>query len=91
MFELTPLAGGGWTEQVLYSFNPYNGTDGEFPSASLIFDAAGNLYGTTFVGGTHGGGTVFELTPSAGGGWTEQVLYNFSVATARTGLTLRPA
>ena len=33
------------------------------PVASLIFDAAGNLYGTTVAGGTYGYGTVFELTP----------------------------
>ena len=52
MFELTPQAGGGWTEQVLYSFN-YYGTIGDFPVAGLIFDAAGNLYGTTSYGGTY--------------------------------------
>src|SRR5271157_110097 len=75
VFELTPAAGGGWTEQVLHSFG--NGTDGASPYAGLIFDAAGNLYGTTYLGGTYGYGTVFELTPAAGGGWTEQVLYSF--------------
>ena len=75
VFELTPQAGGGWTEQVLHNFN---GTDGAYPYASLIFDAAGNLYGTTSGGGTYSYGTVFELTPQAGGGWTEQVLYNFN-------------
>jgi uncharacterized repeat protein (TIGR03803 family) len=47
---------------VLYSFNE-NGTDGEDPYAGLIFDAAGNLYGTTSEGGAYGGGTVFEFTP----------------------------
>jgi uncharacterized repeat protein (TIGR03803 family) len=78
VFELTPIVGGGWTETVLYNFcSQTNCTDGEFPPASLIFDAAGNLYGTTNEGGTHGGGTVFELTPIVGGGWTETVLYNF--------------
>ncbi len=78
VFELTPQAGGGWTEQVLHSFNAFNGTDGFLPYAGLIFDAAGNLYGTTSGGGTFGGGTVFELTPQSGGGWTEQVLYSFN-------------
>jgi uncharacterized repeat protein (TIGR03803 family) len=82
VFELTPTAGGGWTEQVLHSFN-YNGTDGNGPFAGLVFDAAGNLYGTTTRGGsdqscTYGCGTVFELTPTAGGTWTEKVLHNFS-------------
>jgi uncharacterized repeat protein (TIGR02543 family) len=87
VFELTPTAGGGWTEQVLHSFNG-NGTDGFYPQAGLIFDAAGNLYGTTQFGGNFGGncytfgcGTVFELMPSRGGGWTEKLLYNFTGGT----------
>jgi uncharacterized repeat protein (TIGR03803 family) len=81
VFELTPKAGGGWTEKVLHSFND-NGTDGNTPYASLIFDAVGNLYGTTYFGGTiypgcgDGCGTVFELTPKAGS-WTEKVLHSF--------------
>ncbi len=75
VFELTPQAGGGWTESVLYSFG--NGTDGAYPQASLILDGAGNLYGTTANGGTDSVGTVFELTPQAGGGWMENVLYSF--------------
>ena len=76
VFELTPIAGGGWTEKVLYSFG--NGTDGAYPEAGLIFDAVGNLYGTTYGGGTYGTGTVFELTPTGGGSWTEKVLHNFN-------------
>ena len=76
VFELTPAAGGTWTEKVLYSFS--GGTDGDQPAAGLIFDAAGNLYGTTYVGGTSDNGTVFELTPAGGGTWTERVLYNFN-------------
>lgn len=39
-------------------------------------DATGNLYGTTGIGGTGGGGTVFELSPS-GGGWTFSLLVSF--------------
>ena len=76
VFELTPTAGGGWTEKVLHSFG--NGADAAFPYACLIFDAAGNLYGTTGGGGTYGVGTVFELSPAAGGGWTETVLHSFN-------------
>jgi uncharacterized repeat protein (TIGR03803 family) len=70
-FELTPL-GGIWTETVLWSFVGVYG-----PEGAVIFDKAGNLYGTTLRGGTDGTGTVFELTPS-GGGWTETVLHNFT-------------
>jgi uncharacterized repeat protein (TIGR03803 family) len=75
-FELSPAAGGSWTETVLYNFG--NGTGAaQNPRAGLIFDAAGNLYGTTTGGGTSNSGTVFELTPTGGGGWTGQVLYSF--------------
>src|SRR5208337_4978398 len=66
-----------YTESVLYSFK--GGTDGGYPKAGLVRDAQGNLYGTTVLGGTYNWGTVFELTPQAGGGWTEQVLHNFNV------------
>jgi hypothetical protein len=48
------------TENVLYTFS--GGGDGAGPDAGLIFDAAGNLYGTTSGGGA-GNGTVFEVTP----------------------------
>jgi uncharacterized repeat protein (TIGR03803 family) len=80
VFELTPTAGGGWTEQPLYNFSVDTG-DGWYPLAGLIFDAAGNLYGTTQQGGTNDVGTVFELTPTAGGGWTETVLHSFGNGT----------
>ena len=59
-------------------------TDGSMPSGGLIFDQAGNLYGTTPLGGaggtcttTGGCGTVFKLSPNGSGGWTESVLYAF--------------
>ena len=83
-FELTPTAGGGWTEKVLFNFGA-TGTDGTYPQTDLIFDAQGNLYGTTNKGGTNGDGTAFELTPGTDGGWTEKVLYNFG-ATGTDGI-----
>ena len=63
VFELSPNGSGGWTEQVLHSFQN-NGTDGFQPFSPLVFDAAGNLYGTTYLGGTYNFGTVFELSPN---------------------------
>lgn len=74
-YELTPSQG-GWTKTMLHSFGL--DADGITPYRSvMIFDNAGNLYGTTYFGGTYNAGTVFELTPS-GSGWTESVLYNFT-------------
>jgi uncharacterized repeat protein (TIGR03803 family) len=54
--------GGRWTPAVLYTFQ--GSPDGAGPAASLIFDAVGNLYGTTEAGGSSGGyGTVFQAKP----------------------------
>jgi uncharacterized repeat protein (TIGR03803 family) len=78
VFELTPKPAGIWTERVLHSFN-LNGTDGFFPEGGLVFDASGNLYGTTPTGGAYNQGTVFELKSIAGGGWSEEVLHSFQV------------
>ena len=74
VYQLSPGANGTWTETVLHSFS---GNDGLYPDASLIFDAAGNLYGTTYGGGAHNAGAVFQLSPRANGTWTENVLYSF--------------
>ena len=83
VFELTPQANGKWTQKILDQFQ--NLADAAFPWGGLIFDAAGNLYGTTLQGGSGvcslGCGTVFELTPNSRGGWTEIVLHNFGSGT----------
>lgn len=76
VFELSPGTGGAWTETILYNF-PANGTDGSHPYGSVVFDTAGNLYGTTHDGGTGENGTVFELK-RAGGNWSEKVLHRFN-------------
>jgi uncharacterized repeat protein (TIGR03803 family) len=82
VFELSPSGGGQWTYNILYGFCAQQGcADGRTPQyGSLVFDAAGNLYGTTQGGGSQNYGTVFELTPS-GGSWTETVLHSFCSAT----------
>ena len=68
--------GGGWSESVLYSFSGENG-DGANPNAGVVFDAAGNLYGTTKAGGNPASnGTIFRLARS-GSSWIETVLYAF--------------
>jgi uncharacterized repeat protein (TIGR03803 family) len=76
VYELSPKAGGGWTEDTLHSFNT-NGKDGYMPYGAVVFDSAGNLYGTTSKGGKYDSGTVFKLSPKTGGGFTEVVLHNF--------------
>lgn len=60
------------TETVLYSFTA--GPDGDTPYGGLVLDKAGNLYGTTGLGGGHGEGAVFKLAPDG----TESVLYSFT-------------
>jgi len=74
VYQLTP-SGGSWTQTILYDFP--NSNDGHWPVGGLVSDAAGNLYGATEVGGSAGGGTVYELTNSDGH-WTFTVIYSFS-------------
>lgn len=71
MAMLAPLAARAQTFSTLYSFTGQ--ADGALPIAGVILDAQGNLYGTTFEGGSYGGGTVFTLS-NAG---KETVLYSF--------------
>ena len=82
VFKLTP-SGGAWTETVLYSFNP--AIEGP-PYSSLIFDSTGALYGVTGSNGASAG-TVFQLSPAAGGAWTKITLYNFQGSPANDGAT----
>jgi uncharacterized repeat protein (TIGR03803 family) len=68
-------SGNTWQETVIHSFN---GSDGDSPVGDLAWDSAGNLYGTTVLGGAAGSGVVYQLTPVSGGDWTETVLYSFA-------------
>jgi uncharacterized repeat protein (TIGR03803 family) len=73
LFRLSPSGNGGWNETVLYSF----GNGATLPDGPLVFDAGGNLYGTSAGGGAFDMGTVFKLSPGAGDTWTETVIYEF--------------
>jgi uncharacterized repeat protein (TIGR03803 family) len=73
IFKLQPNPDGTWTESVLHAFK---GKPAKTPEAGLVFDTAGNLYGTTYLS-AHGAGTVFKLTPNPDGRWTSSVLHVF--------------
>lgn len=69
----TPLP--KWNETTLYRFS--GGSDGGIPVSPVVFDHAGNMYGTAAVDGANGFGTVFKLTPS-GNSWVQSTIYNFA-------------
>jgi uncharacterized repeat protein (TIGR03803 family) len=73
--QASPVA--EWTENALYPFT--GGADGSNPQANLIADAKGNLYGTTYFGGS-GYGVIFKLSPpkKVGTAWSETPLYAFT-------------
>jgi hypothetical protein len=88
VFKLAPSADGTWTESVIHSFPGTKGnTDGQNPHGGVVFDSAGNLWGTTQNGGNleaclpfidvTGCGTVFELAPQSDGQWVESALFQF--------------
>jgi uncharacterized repeat protein (TIGR03803 family) len=89
VFKLSPNSNGPWTETVIHSFPGMQGsTDGQNPHGGVIFDAAGNLWGTTENGGNMracvrfedvtGCGTVFKLTEQSNGQWEETTLFKFA-------------
>jgi uncharacterized repeat protein (TIGR03803 family) len=65
-----------WSETIVHRFGDIGSGDGEYPLGALIFDQAGNMYGTTSSGGVDYG-TAFEFSPSPSG-WTETILHNFN-------------
>lgn len=78
VFELSPSSSGTWKFSLAHTFTGCQ--DGGMP-LSLAFDAKGNLYGTSELGGLKcspsSGGTIFQLIPNSGGGWHESVLDSF--------------
>jgi len=81
VFQLTRGADGRWKETILYNF-PHAFNNGGGADAGVIFDRAGNLYGTTPGGGDPNCqcGVVFKMTPDAKGEWTYTVLHRFTGA-----------
>jgi uncharacterized repeat protein (TIGR03803 family) len=79
VYKLSPGKNGKWAEKILYSFKG-GPQDGSGPYAGIVFDAAGNIYGTTTGGGQSNAGTVFELVAPVGKGksYQERVLWSFT-------------
>jgi len=80
VFELTPDGSGSWTATTIHTFT--GGTkDGDSPEGNLVFDSAGNLYGTAWYDGAKGNGVVWKLSPvttgKKKGTWSEKILYSF--------------
>lgn len=79
IFKLSKT-GDTWSEDTLYAFN--GSPDGEGPFQNPIFDASGNLWGTTYTGGQtatcQGCGVIYKLVPKDGSHWSEKVVYNFA-------------
>ena len=73
-FPKTPFT--PWDEKILYRFT--GAGDGGSPFTTLLFDSSGNMYGTTVFGGTSNLGTVFKLTSTGGGNYTESAIYSFA-------------
>jgi uncharacterized repeat protein (TIGR03803 family) len=93
LFRLTPNeTRTAWTHTVLHTFCSVDlprhpCADGQVPYGSLTMDPGGNLYGTTYYGGIHGRGAVFQLTPDETGTvWTETLLHSFCSASSRRGV-----
>lgn len=76
VFELSPNASGTWKAKVIYGFR--GGFDGSSPQGTLIFDKAGNLYGSTAEGGKDDDGTIFQLVRQRNGSWARNILHSFT-------------
>src|SRR5881628_2935758 len=74
VFVLSLATATATTTDVIFSFEE---DEGEYADTDLDTDSAGNIYGTTVLGGTFGGGTVFRLSPTTNG-WEHTVLYSFT-------------
>jgi uncharacterized repeat protein (TIGR03803 family) len=75
-YKLALNSSGNWIYTALYHFKGTN--DGAWPYGTLVMDGSGNLFGTAFAGGSNGGGTVFELSPTSTGSWNETTIDNLA-------------
>jgi uncharacterized repeat protein (TIGR03803 family) len=78
VYKLSPKSGGGWTENVIYSFSTTGG-DGQYPAAGVTIGKNGALYGTTAFGGANSAGAVYQLTKTTKG-WSEKVIHSFGAS-----------
>lgn len=77
VYRLVQGSNGQWKNEILYSFKGGK-TDGSGPYSAVVFDASGNMYGTTSSGGEFNKGTVFELSPVGDGSYKEKILWSFN-------------
>lgn len=75
VYKLAPNGTGGWTYSVIHNFHS---TDGANPRTGVVLDSSGNIFGTTYSGGSSGFGVVYRLSPNASGGWNVAVVHNFT-------------
>jgi uncharacterized repeat protein (TIGR03803 family) len=73
--KLSPGGGGVWHSTVIHSFSAHP-QEGKAPKGALVFDSAGNLYGSTLSGGPNGVGVVYKLSRGKTGKWTYTILYS---------------
>ena len=80
-FEMVSNGTGGFNLVTIFTFNPANAkTQGQNPMGTLAFDGAGNLWGTTVLGGANNFGVLYRLVKGTKG-WTQNVLGSFSAHT----------
>jgi uncharacterized repeat protein (TIGR03803 family) len=77
VYRLSPASGGGYVASVLHAFGGTS-AEGSQPLGELAMDSLGNLYGVNSAGGLYNGGTVFKLSPAAGGTYALSILYTFT-------------
>ena len=78
IYKLTRQANGSWQEAILYNFRPPWTETGYNPTAGVILDKGGNLYGTTGYGGPCDCGVVYQLLHHQNDTWSYEALHTFT-------------